>query len=139
MDDVDIRGITTAIARTGKYDLSSCNNLLARKGAKIIKKIIKKKLITIEVAIKEDIKFLLFFLSSATILDKAIGRPNCPRPINKEKVGKTSIYRPIPSLPINLLITIFIIIPSILVRKPPIIKIIVDLINVSFFIKPPCK
>ena len=28
MDDVDIRGITTAIARTGKYDLSSCNNLL---------------------------------------------------------------------------------------------------------------
>ena len=48
MDDVDVRGITTAIARTGKYDLSSCNNLLARKGAKIIKKIIKKKLITIE-------------------------------------------------------------------------------------------
>ena len=38
MDDVDVRGITTAIARTGKYDLSSCNNLLARKGAKIIKK-----------------------------------------------------------------------------------------------------
>lgn len=76
MDDVDVRGITTAIARTGKYDLSSCNNLLARKGAKIIKKIIKKKLITIEVAIKEDIKFLLFFLSSATILDKEIGRPN---------------------------------------------------------------
>lgn len=139
MDDVDVRGITTAIARTGKYDLSSCNNLLARKGAKIIKKIIKKKLIIKEVAIKEDIKFLLFFLSSATILDKAIGRPNWPRPINKEKVGKTSIYRPIPSLPINLLITIFIIIPSILVRKPPIIKIIVDLINVSFFIKPPCK
>ena len=74
MDDVDVRGITTAIARTGKYDL--CNNLLARKGAKIIKKIIKKKLIIKEVAIKEDIKFLLFFLSSATILDKAIGRPN---------------------------------------------------------------
>ena len=63
MDDVDVRGITTAIARTCKYDLYSCNNLLARKGAKIIKKIIKKKLIIKEVAIKEDIKFLLFFLS----------------------------------------------------------------------------
>ena len=83
----------------------------------------------------EKNKRMLFFLFSATSFDKAVGRPNCPIPMNSEKVGRTIMYSPRPSVPIILLITIFIIIPNTLVNSPPINKIRTDFINFSFMIQ----
>ena len=65
-----------------------------------------------EVTVKK--RFLFFFLLVATILDKERGTPAWPRLINKEKVGKTSIYNEI---------------------QPPINKIKVDLINCFLIVK----
>ena len=78
--------------------------------------------------------FLLLFFFSDTNLVIATGTPRLHRVINRLKVGRTSIYRLIPSVPILLVRAILIIIPRILVINPPIIKIIVDLINLLFFI-----
>ena len=54
--------------------------------------------------------------------------------INKLNVGNIIIYIPIPSLPILLASAIFITIANNLVIPPPIIRIIVDLINLFFII-----
>ena len=51
------------------------------------------------------------------------------------KEGIISIYVPIPSLPNNLVETIFIIMPKTFVTSPPNNKIIVDLINLFFILK----
>ena len=66
-------------------------------------------------------------------LETLVGKLNWDKDINKEKVGKINIYKLIPSKPINLVLITLITIPSILVIKPPIIKIIVDFINFSLF------
>ena len=66
----------------------------------------------------------------------AIGKPNCAIVIRSIKVGVISIYIPRPSVPTNLLVTIFIIIPNILVINPPISNIKVDLTNVFFICSP---
>ena len=82
----------------------------------------------------EKNKRLLFFVFSAINFDKAVGKPNCPSPINKEKVGRIIMYRPNPSVPINLDITIFMIIPNTFVKRPPMIRIRIDFINFSFIV-----
>ena len=86
-----------------------------------------------EVTVKK--RFLFFFLFVATILDKERGTPAWPRLINKEKVGKTSIYNEIPSSPSLLDIKILINIPKNFVIQPPINKIKVDLINCFLIVK----
>ena len=85
------------------------------------------------IGILENTKFLLLYLSSLTNLETLVGKLNWDKDINKEKVGKINIYKLIPSKPINLVLITLITIPSILVIKPPIIKIIVDFINFSLF------
>ena len=52
------------------------------------------------------------------------------------KVGDTNIYSPIPDVPSNLVMTILINIPKILVTKPPISNIKVDLIKLLFIFPP---
>lgn len=84
----------------------------------------------------ENTKFLLLFFSSATSLLIAIGKPSCAIAINNMNVGVMSIYTPSPSTPINLLVTILIIIPSIFVIAPPSIKISVDFTNLFFTFSP---
>ena len=78
--------------------------------------------------------FLLFLVFKATSLDNAIGSPICARLMKRDIVGRISIYRDKPSIPIFLVITIFMIIPSILVMNPPIRRIIVDAINLFFIL-----
>ena len=129
-----VKGITNDIERIAKKVLLLCNKLLLINGDSIIINIISIKLIIRIKGIIEKNKFLLFLFSSEISFDSANGRPNRLQLINKEKVGNISIYNPIPSAPINLAITIFIIIPRILVIKPPINNIIVDLIIFSFII-----
>lgn len=76
--------------------------------------------------------FLLLCDSSATSFDIATGKPSCDNVTNKVKVGNISMYRPMPFIPIILVVKILINIPNIFVIAPPIINIIVDLINFSF-------
>ena len=96
-------------------------------------KIIKTKTISkIKIiGIAEKTIFLLLYLSSLTSLETLVGRLNCDNDINKEKVGNINMYKLIPSNPINLVLITLITIPNTLVIKPPMIKIIVDLINFS--------
>ena len=96
--------------------------------------IINNKLIIMIIGKLEKNSFLLFLLSSEINLDKARGIPACDKLIKREKVGSISIYIPIPLIPISLVVTIFIIIPSIFVIAPPVIKMIVDRINLFFII-----
>lgn len=104
------------------------------KGAVIIIRKIKIIFTIRAIGITEAKSCLLFLVSSAINFDKAIGRPNCEIPINNEKVGRINMYRPRPVGPIFLEITIFISMPRSLVMRPPIVKMIVDLINFSFII-----
>ena len=76
--------------------------------------------------------FLLLVKFSDINLEIAIGRDKVAIVMNKLKVGIIKVYKPIPSRPIILVVIILITIPKILVIKPPIIKIIVPLINFSF-------
>lgn len=76
--------------------------------------------------------FLLLVLFSLTILDMAVGSPREHKVMKRLKVGKTNIYKPIPSVDTTLVNTTLIIIPNILLMKPPIRRIIVDLINLLF-------
>ena len=85
--------------------------------------------------IKGKTIFLLFILFSLTNFDIAVGSPIEQRVIKRLNVGNIREYVPIPSVFIALVKLIFIIIPNILVMKPPIIKIIVDFINLFFIIK----
>ena len=80
-------------------------------------------------------KFLLLYLSLDISTFKAVGRPSCAILFKSKKVGKIMEYIPIPIVPINLVNTILIIKPSILVINPPTINIIVDLINLFFILK----
>ena len=82
----------------------------------------------------EKKRFLLFLVSSDINLERAIGIENVPIFIKREKVGSINMYIARPFVPINLDIVIFIIRPKIFVIKPPIKRIIVDLINFSFII-----
>ena len=77
---------------------------------------------------------LLFFFFSDTSFVTAIGTPRLHRVINRLNVGNTSIYSLIPSVPIVLVNTIFIIIPNIFVIKPPTTRMRVDFINLFFII-----
>ena len=56
------------------------------------------------------------------------------RVMNKLNVGNTNIYRPMPSSLILLVKNIFKIMARALVTAPPIIKIIVDFINLFFIV-----
>ena len=79
--------------------------------------------------------FLLFFFLSETSFVIAVGKPRLHKVIKRLKVGRTNIYRLMPSVLIVLVRAILIIMPSILVINPPIINIIVDLINLFFIVK----
>ena len=83
----------------------------------------------------EKKRFLLFLVSSDINLERAIGIENVPMFIKREKVGSINMYIARPFVPINLDIVILIIRPKIFVIKPPIKRIIVDLINFSFIVK----
>ena len=76
--------------------------------------------------------FLLLFLFSLISLDIDIGNENVDRVIKRLNVGKINIYSPIPLVVIALVRNILITILNILVNKPPIRRIIVDLINLLF-------
>lgn len=76
--------------------------------------------------------FLLLFLFSLISLDIDIGNENVDRVIKRLNVGKINIYNPIPLVVIALVRNILITILNILVNKPPIRRIIVDLINLLF-------
>ena len=84
----------------------------------------------------DNINFLLLLFLSLTNLLIALGNPKVDKVINKLKVGRTSIYSPIPSVVTDLVKAILITIDSNLVIKPPITSIIVDLINLFFMISP---
>ncbi len=90
--------------------------------------------IIIVIGIIEKKSFLLFLVFRATNLDKAMGRPNWDRLMNKDIVGSISIYNDKPSIPIFLVIIIFINIPKILVINPPARRIIVEVINLFFIV-----
>ena len=89
----------------------------------------------IEMGTVENKMFLLLYLSSDTNFDIDIGRLSCVIVIAKEKVGKINMYKLIPSIPTTRVIMTLIKRPNNLVIKPPIIKIIVDMINFSFIIQ----
>ena len=77
--------------------------------------------------------FLLLFFFSDTSLVIAVGTPRLHKVIKRLKVGRTNMYSLIPSVPIVLVNTILIIIPNILVIRPPIINMIdYMLINVKY-------
>ena len=90
--------------------------------------------IVIVMGIIEKNSFLLFFVLSATSLDNAIGSPNWDKFMNKDIVGSISIYSDSPSIPIFLVIIIFMNIPNILVINPPNKSIIVEVINLFFIV-----
>lgn len=76
--------------------------------------------------------FLLLFLFSLISLDIDIGNEKVDRVIKRLNVGKINIYSPIPLVVIALVRNILITILNILVNRPPIRRIIVDLINLLF-------
>ena len=88
----------------------------------------------IVMGIIEKNNFLLFIVLSAISLDNAIGSPNWDKFMNKDIVGSISIYSDSPSIPIFLVIIIFINIPNILVINPPTRRIIVEVINLFFIV-----
>ena len=90
----------------------------------------------IGIGIVDNTIFLLLLVFSLTSFDIEVGRPKVDKVINKLKVGRTNIYSPIPSVDTTLVKTILITILNILVINPPIIKIIVDLINLLFIVSP---
>ena len=76
--------------------------------------------------------FLLLFLFSLISLDIDIGNEKVDRVIKRLNVGRINIYSPIPLVVIALVRNILITILNILVNRPPIRRIIVDLINLLF-------
>ena len=118
------------------YDsLFSFNKLLLMKLLDMIKNNMINKSTKRDISIDVNTKFLVLYLSLAIKTLSAVGRPNCDKLINSKKVGMIIEYKPIPSVPINLVKIIFIIIPSIFVKKPPITKIKVAFINLFFILK----
>lgn len=110
------------------------SNLLLSVGDSIKMVIINKRLNSSIIGIVGNIIFLLFIFFSLISFDIAIGNPNWHKVINRLNVGNIREYIPIPLVFIILVRLIFIIIPSILDMKPPIINIIVDFINLFFII-----
>lgn len=104
------------------------------KGDNIIIMIANMILIDIVRGIIERNNFLLFLLFNATNLDKATGSPIWPKFINNDRVGRINVYRDIRSMPIILVMTIFITMLSIFTMSPPTKSIIVDLINLFFIV-----
>ena len=119
--------------------LSSFNNECDKKGATIMIIIISRILINKDATIVDDNNLTLFLLFSAIILDTATGNPKLAILTNSEKVGTISIYIPTPSSVSNLVITILLSIPKSFVITPPIINIILDLMNFSFTLSPYTK
>ena len=105
------------------------NNIKNIDFKKINIKIIKTKLIKKDIGITDNISLKLFLFFSPINLLIEIGKPNWDKAISKLKVGIIKLYIPIPSGPNFLDIIILINIPITLVIRPPISKIIVDLIN----------
>ena len=95
---------------------------------------VKTILIKSETGKIENNIFLLLSLFSLTTFDIPVANPNWEIAIIKEKVGITNIYKLIISKLEFLVMITLIRIPNNLVSNPPIIKTIVLLINVSFFI-----
>ena len=103
-------------------------------GANKIINIDKNKFINKVIGIIDKYSFLLFLLFRATNLDNAIGKPIWAIFINNIIEGRINMYNDSPSIPRLLVIIIFIIIPSIFVIKPPISRIVVDMINFFFIL-----
>ena len=105
----------------------------------IIQKILHLRINVIisDIKILEKTVFLLLLLSSDTILLTEIGNPICASVINRLNVGIKSIYSPIISVPIILVVIIFINMPNTFVTSPPIKSINVLFINLLFIIYTP--
>ena len=114
--------------------LSSWRRLIDRNFDDVIRIVITMMLIIIVIGRVENNRFLLLYFSSDTSLDIAIGILKLVIVIASEKVGRIRVYKLTPSMPIVLVIIIFINRPNNLVMKPPIIRIIVDVINFSFIV-----
>ena len=82
---------------------------------------------------EEKTIFLLRTVFSLTSFDILIGRAKEAKVMNKLKVGVTIVYKLIPSSPITRVYKTRITKLSILVMNPPIKRIIIDVLNVSFF------
>ena len=134
MAEMEVKGMSRAIAIIPKYNSLFFNKLFARYGAIIKIKIIRDIFNIICRGIIVKIIFLLFVFSMAISLAMAVGMPEEAIFINSINVGVISIYIPNVSVVIALVIIIFIIIPSILVIRPPSINIIVFFINLFFIL-----
>ena len=121
--------------RSPRWSLESFNKLLLKKVLDIIRNSIIIISIKREIRIDVNTKFLVLYLSLAIKIFNAVGRPSCAMLLSSKKVGIIIEYNPIPSVPINLVKIILIIIPSDLVKKPPIIRMRVDLINLFFIVQ----
>ena len=138
IDDIDINGNTNPMDFKPTIVLFSCNRYVPIYLDVISNISIINRLIISDIGIIDSTKFLLLDLSSATSLLIAIGNPNCAIVISSINVGVISIYIPSVYVPTSLFVTIFMIIPNILVINPPITSIIVDFRN-EFFIYSPRK
>ena len=103
-----------------------------------IKMVITTILNSIAMGMIPNTTFLLFLLFSDTSFDMAMGSDRVQIVIKSPYVGIINMYRPIPSTPIILVVTILIIMLKIFVIRPPIIRISVDFINFSFIVKDMC-
>ena len=134
MLEIVTKGKTKPIQTKAKKHLGSFNKLMAINFAEKIIISVKVILNSKDIGIIEKTKFLLFFVSSATSLLIATGKPKLAKVINKTKVGDTKATKPMPSLPRYLAKTIFLIMLTNLETKPPKISKITDLIKTFFFI-----
>ena len=134
MFDIDIKGSTNPIDKIGYLNTSLCSKLndIKFEKRKSINRIIKS--IERDIIKEVIIKFLLLYLSDDMSTFNAVVRPKPLIDINNKNVGIIIEYKPIPRVPICLVRTIFVIIPTTLVIIPPSIKMMLDLINLFFFI-----
>ena len=130
-----MNGRTNPIAKKDVERLELLSRLVLRKLLEIMRKIIIKVSIVSDMMIAVDTKFFVLYLLVDIRIFSAVGRPNCAILLSSKKVGIIIEYSPIPSVPINLVSTIFILIPRSLVKKPPTISIKVDFINLLFIVQ----
>ena len=121
--------------RSPNVSLLSLSKLMLKKLEDTIKNSIIKISIERDMRIDVNTKFLVLYLLVAIKMFKAVGSPNCAILLSSKNVGIIIEYNPIPSVLISLVKTIFIVIPSTLVKKPPITSIRVDFINLFFIVQ----
>ena len=120
--DSDINGKVKLIAIIGYIHLVSWRRFVAKYLEDKIKIVITSIFIIIDIGNVDAKIFLLLYLSSDINFEIDNGRLNWVMVIAKEKVGSINVYILIPSIPIYLVVIIFINKPNSLVIKPPIIR-----------------